>query len=223
MRITTNLAEVGDDIGDYLDAEIRKGKKATLAAMRWAARETKDRWRTQVKGAGFGNRLGNTIRSDAYQNTARPSPGAWAMVWTKAPKLIAVFESGASIRSPNGFWLAIPTPAAGRGTGNGKITPAQWEKRNGRLLRFVYRRGRTALLIDEGRKAPGNVMVTRRGRGGNRLAAPRTFRNRSVVMFTLVPQVRLKKRLDLIGAAERVNNDLPARIAALWKANDVQA
>jgi hypothetical protein len=217
FTVKTNLKEVGAEIGDHLDKEVRRGKVATLAAMRWAAQMTKDRWRSQIRGVGLGNRLGNTIRGNAYQNAARPSPGAWAMVYSKAPKLIAVHESGATIRSANGFWLAIPTKAAGRGAGGRKITPADWEKRNGRLLRFVYRSGRSALLIDEGRKAPGNVMVLRRTKGGSRLAEPRTFKNRSVVMFTLVPQVRLKKRLDLFGAAERVAGELPARIAALWK------
>jgi hypothetical protein len=32
-----------------------------------------------------------------------------------------------------------------------------------------------------------------------------------------VPQVKLKKKLDLFGAADKVAASLPARIAALWK------
>jgi len=217
MRVSINSAAIAAELERHMAEQFKRGNAASLAAMRQASAETKVQWRGQIRSAGLGVRLSNTVRSQAYQNAAKPSVGAWALVWSKAPKITAAHEQGALIRSAAGFWLAIPTDAAGRGTGGGKVTPAQWEKRNGRQLRFVYRRGRTALLIDEGRKAPGNVMVSRQARGGARLAAPRTFRNRSVVMFVLVPQVKLKKKLDLFGAADQVANSLPARIAALWK------
>jgi hypothetical protein len=217
FAIKTNFDEIGAEIGSYLTAEMKRGNAASLAAMNWAARETKSRWKTQIKGSGLGSRLSNTVKSNAYQNPAKPSVGAWALVWSKAPKITAAHEEGALIRSQSGTWLAIPTAAAGKGARGRKMTVRDWEKRTGRQLRFVYRKGRTALLIDEGRAAPGNVMVSRRARGGNRLGAPRTFRNRSIVIFTLVPQVKLKKKLDLIGASERVASELPARIAALWK------
>jgi len=212
MRVSVQTSDWESEIGKFFDKELRQGKVATLAAMQWAAKETKDNWRAQIVGAGLGNRLSKTVRSDAYQNPAKPSPGAWALVWSKAPKLTAVHESGATIRSANGFWLAIPTKAAGRGTGSRKMTPPEWEKKNGRQLRFIFGKGVPSVLIDEGRKAPGNVMVSR----GGKLAAPRT-RKKPVVMFVLVAQVRLKKRLDLLIQAERVASGLPARIAALWK------
>lgn len=217
LVIRSNSAALAADIEKHMADEVKRGNVASLAAMKWAADQTKADWRSQVRGAGLGNRLSNAIRGQAYQNATKPSVGAWALVWSKAPKITAAHEQGALIRSASGFWLAIPTAAAGRGTGGGKVTPAQWEKRNGRQLRFIYRKGKTALLIDEGRAAPGNVMVRRRSRGGDRLAAPRTFKNRSVIMFVLVPQVKLKKKLDLFGAAEQVSAALPSRIAALWK------
>lgn len=215
IRSTSTALAV--ELDKHMTDEFKRGNVASLSAMKWAADQTKGEWRGQVRGAGLGNRLSNAIRAQAYQNAAKPSIGAWALVWSKAPKITAAHEQGALIKSTNGFWLAIPTAAAGRGTGNGKITPSDWERRNGRVLRFVYRKGRTGLLIDEGRAAPGNVMVRRRSRGGDRLAAPRTFRNRSIVMFVLVPQAKLKKKLDLFGAADKVSAALPARIAALWK------
>ncbi len=217
FAVKTNLEEVGTEIGNYLTAEMKRGNAASLTAMKWAARETKSRWRAQITGVKLGNRLANTVKSNAYQNPAKPSVGAWALVWSKAPKITAAHEEGALIRSKSGSWLAIPTAAAGKGTGGRKMTVPEWEKRNGRQLRFVYRKGRTALLIDEGRKAPGNVMVSRRARGGNKLVEPRTFRNRSIVIFTLVPQAKLKKKLDLIGSADRIAAELPGRIAALWR------
>lgn len=204
------------DFAKLMADEVNAGKRAVSAAMRGAAGTLKTEWRNQVTLAGLGSRLAKAIRSDSYPH-GQPSLNAAAMVWAKAPHIISAHNDGAVIHAESGLWLAIPTKAAGRGPGGKRITPGQWESKTGRQLIFVYRRGRTALLIDTGRAAPGNVMVKRRVRGGSKLSAPSTFRNRSVPIFTLVPQVRLRKRMDLASAAERVAGSVPAAIVANWK------
>lgn len=196
--------------------EVAAGKRAVTLAMKGAAGTLKTAWRNQVTLAGLGSRLAKVIRSDSYPH-GQPSLNAAAMVWAKAPHIISAHNDGAVIHAESGLWLAIPTAAAGRGAGGRRITPAQWEAKTGRQLAFIYRRGRSALLVDVGKAAPGNVMVTRRGRGGSRLAAPSTFKNRSVPMFVLVPQVRLRKRMDLAAAAERVAGSVPSAIVANWR------
>lgn len=218
LLMSSNAKDIAAQFRKLAEDEFRRGNAAALSTMRQASTETKQDWRAQITGAGLGNRLANTARSNAYQNEAKPSIGAWSLVWSKAPKITAAHEQGALIRSRDGFWLAIPTDAAGpRAKGGAKITPEGWEKRNGRVLRFVYRKGRTALLVDTGKKAPGNVMVSRRARsGGNKLSEPRTFVNRSVAVFVLVPQAKLRKKYDLIAAADRIAATLPGRLAAAW-------
>ncbi len=199
-----------------MQQEVNAGKRAVTMAMRGAAGSLKTVWRNQITSAGLGTRLSKVVRSDAYPK-GRPSLNSAAMVWTKSPQIISAHNDGATIRSSSGFWLAIPLPAAGRGAGGRRMRPAEWERKTGRQLAFVYRRGKTALLVDVGKKAPGNVMVSRRKRGGNVLGPARGFNNRSVPMFALVPQVRLKKRMDLGGAAQRVAGGVPAAIVANWR------
>ena len=78
---------------------------------------------------------------------AGASLNAAAVVWSKAPVIVGAHNAGPLIRSRNGFWLAIPTPAAGKALGGRRITPGGWERRSGLRLRFVYRRTGPSLLV----------------------------------------------------------------------------
>ena len=205
--------QIDGDVDAILKAEYRAGERAVTATMRTAAQGLKENWRGQVKSAGLGNRLANAIRSQAYPK-GTDSLNAAALVWSKSPKIVGAHESGAVIRSANGFWLAIPVPAAGKGKRGGRITPIEWENRTGRRLRFVYWGGRIAKLVDDGTIAQRRITddlshtYARAGRGR---------RKKSRLMFILVPQVRLKKRLNLYAAANALSETLPAQIVARWR------
>jgi hypothetical protein len=189
--------------------EVRAGERAVTSAMRDAGATLKGIWRADIAGSGLGTRLANTVRSQVYPQ-AQPSLDAAALVFTKAPKIIGAHERGALIRSVDGFWLAIPTKAAGRGARGGRITPAEWEARTGRRLRFVFRSGLSGLLVDDGTVRSGNAPAF-----GQR--AKRGFRNRTVPIFVLVPQAKLPKRLKLYDKAESVHAAVPAQIVAKWR------
>ena len=206
---------VEGNLQDLMASELRAGERAVTSAMRDSGASLKSIWRGQVTSAGLGSRLGNSIRNQTYPKGGT-SLRASALVYSKAPKILDGHERGALIRSASGFWLAIPTAAAGRGK-RGRITPGEWEQKTGRVLRFVYRSGRSALLVDDGRRAAGNVLVRRRVKGGYALRDPVTFKNRTLPIFVLVPQVKLKKRLDLFKAAEAVHALLPSKIVANWR------
>lgn len=212
MRLT---ARIEGDFRGITRGEVRAGQRAVTLAMSGAGGAVKQGWRDQIAAAGFqGNigRLQKTVRSEVYPR-GRQSLNAATTIWSRAPQIMFANETGATIRSAQGFWLAIPLPAAGAGPRGKKMTPAAWEQKNGRVLQFVYRKGRSGLLVDTGRKASGNVMVRR----GGKLSRPSTFRNRSVPMFVLVPQVKLRKRLSVLALGNQVAGSLPARVAALWK------
>lgn len=206
---------------ELMRAEAQGGGRAVTAGMRWAASTLKARWREDIAGAFDGGaRLARTIRDESWPK-GQPSLRAASQVWSKAPKIVAAHDEGTLIRAATGYWLAIPLPSAGRVRGGKKITPAEWEKKTGRRLRFVYRRGKSALLVDDGTKASGNVMVLRRRRVNGRRdyvpSEPTTFRNRTIPIFALVPQVKLKKRFDLMSRANEVNAALPSVIVAKWR------
>lgn len=106
--------------------------------------------------------------------------------------------TGPLIRSKDGFWLAIPTEAAGGGLRGGKITPGEWQRR----------RGPSLLVADRARiNTRGQAVTSRSKTGRNQVTAP---------IFLLVPQVKLPKRLDLARDAERAHDSLPGLIVANW-------
>ena len=198
-----------------LEAELRRVERASAAGVKEAGESLKGELRRQVVTAGLGQRLAKTWRGRTYPNRGHD---AASLVWSKAPQIVRAFDEGAVIRSRNGFWLTIPTPAAPRRGPTGKrITPRMVERMYGRRLRFIYRPNGASLLVMDG-------MVARGGkRGGFRMASTRkASRNlgeyvstsglAAVVMFLLVPQVRMPKRLDVARAAEKWSVRLPVLI-----------
>jgi hypothetical protein len=210
MRIAVALA---GELDKAMAEEAKAAERAVTAAIREATDGLKSELRGQITGAGLGQRLARTWRSELYPK-GQPSIGAAGLVWSKAPGIIRVYEDGAVIRSTKGLFLAIPTEAAGwYGDGREKITPGGWERRTGLRLRFVYRRGVPSLVVADLRARTGK-------RGG--FAAPsatalRTGRGLATVpIFILVPQVRFRKRIDVAGAGRRWQAKLPGIIARHW-------
>jgi hypothetical protein len=193
---------------------VRDAQVAVSATIGSAGRALQAGWRAQVLSAAFGQRLANTIRAKLYPK-GRPSLGAASLVWTKAPEIVHAHDAGVLIRSKDAFWLAIPQPAAGSLPGNARMTPLAFERRTGLRLRFVYRRGRPSLLVvDDARISSAGRAVANRGkrRKDGILTGATT-----VVVFVLVPQVKLPKRLDLERLARATAERLPRLLAANWK------
>ena len=199
--------DITPDLAAMMAAEIKAGEKAVTAATREAGTSLKTAWRSQITGAGLGQRLARTIRSEQYPK-GRPSLNAAALVWSKAPDIVSAHDTGPLIRSRNGFWLTIPTPAAGKSRRGGRVSPVEWERRTGLRLRFVYRRSGPSLLVAEGRLNKGGRAVASRSKTGRGLT--------TVPIFLLVPQVKLPKRLDLDRDTARVHDSLPWLIVANW-------
>jgi len=204
--------DIVGDIGAMMVAEIAAGEKAVTKAVSEAGSRLKTAWRGQITGAGLGARLSRTIRSELYPK-GQPSLNAAALVWSKAPVIVGAHDEGALIRSRNGFWLAIPTPAAGKSTRGGRISPGEWERRRGLRLRFIYRRSGPSLLVAEGRLNSRGLGVASRAKTGRGLT--------TVPIFLLVRQVKLRKRLDLDRAAKAAQDGIPGAIVANWVADRI--
>ena len=212
MRLTFRTEE---DLQAALHREFLAGEKAVSLAMDRAGRAVKRDWRGQIRGAGLGRRLANTIRAKRYPEGAA-SMDAAAFIWSKAPEIVGAHDRGALIRSKDGFWLAIPLPAAGKGTRGKRMTPGDWERMRGVRLRFVYRRGRPSLLVaDSARLSKRGLALQKRGR--RRKKDGILTGEQTVPIFILVPQVKLSKRLDLARSAEAVARTVPNAIVNNWR------
>jgi hypothetical protein len=199
--------DITPDLAAIMAAEIHAGERAVSQAVSQAGIELKAGWRAQITGAGLGGRLANTIRAEPFPK-GRPSLNAAVVVWSKAPVIVGAHDAGPLIRSKSGFWLAIPTPAAGKSARGGRITPGEWERRTGLRLRFIYLRRGPSLLVAEGRlNTKGRAVASRSKTGRGLVTAP---------IFLLVPQVRLRKRLDLARDAERAQKSIPGLIVENW-------
>jgi len=199
--------DITPDLAALMAAEIKAGEQAVTAAMREAGAGLKQDWRSQITQAGLGRRLANSIRSQTYPRS-RESLNAAALVWSKAPEIIEAHDTGPLIRSNDGFWLAIPLPAAGKGARGKALSPGEWERRRGLRLRFVYRRRGPSLLVADGRLSNRGFGVASRAKTGRGRA--------SVPIFLLVPQVKLPKRLDLDRDVREAQAAVPGLIVGKW-------
>jgi Family of unknown function (DUF6441) len=208
-----NLAvKLGRSLQVDMQAELRDIERAASNGTRDAGRGLRTELRQQVAGAGLGQRLANSWRDKHYPNQRLD---AASLVYTKAPQIIRAFDEGAVIRSRRGRFLAIPTENAPRkGTDGRRISPSTFPEHRFGPLRFVPRQSGPSLLVVDGLRASFSRQ-TRQLRGFRR-ATDRARRSgqglTTVVMFLLVPQVKLRKRLDVARAAEHWSGQLPALI-----------
>lgn len=188
-------------IGVAITGDLRKIMQEELKNIGDAARKSitesttglKEDLRNQVRSSGMGNRLATTWRSKFYPNAA-PMDSA-GLVYSKAPKIIYAHDRGVTIRAKGGKYLAIPTDAAPKkGTDGKRVTPATMPSRFGEL-RFVPRAGKPPLLVAD------NLRASTGKKGGFRSASATARRTgtgiTTVVMFILVPSVKLKKKFDI--------------------------
>ncbi|SFK41656.1 DUF6441 family protein [Caulobacter sp. UNC279MFTsu5.1] len=187
----------------------------TTAAMVEGTALLKRDLRENVEAAGLGRRLALTWRSRVYPEGGRSSldPAGW--VWTKAPKLIEVYEDGAMIRPTGGrHYLAIPSknvPLKGRGR---RMTPLDVEVAFNQDL--IIRRGR-----EPGTWTAWINAVAARNRRGFKPATRGRLRggrqSQLVFMFTLKPWVNVRKRLNGRQIAERASNRMPELLTKHWR------
>lgn len=220
--MTTLTVALRGNLEKLLEQELKDGAVAVTRAMREAGRGLKKDLRRDVARAGLGARLGKTWRALNFPRTGN-SLGAAALVFTKAPQIIDAFDRGVVIRGTRGNLLAIPTEAVPKrlarraGGKGGGVTPALVEKALGIELRPVKRPGKPTILVADGLVARGGK------RGGFRKATVRKATKTqgarvalkgltTVVMFTLLPQVRLRKRLNVARAGNKAQRRLPRLI-----------
>jgi hypothetical protein len=209
MKLTATIIR---SVEADMQAELRHVERAVASGTREAGRGLKAELRRQVASAGLGQRLANSWRDKHYPNQKLD---AASLIYTKAPQIVRAFDQGAVIRSKRGRFLAIPTENAPRkGTDGRRIKPSTFPEHRFGPLRFVPRQTGPSLLVVDGLRASYSRQTG--DLRGSRRATERTRRSgqglTTVVMFLLVPQMKLSKRLDVARAAEHWSAQLPALI-----------
>lgn len=206
---------------DWIDREITgEMKRQVTAGVRGATEGMKIEMRQAVNNAGLGTRLGNAIRSEGYPQDRRGKTSfhAAGLVFVRRPKgersgaleIFDAFGRGVTITARGGKYLAIPTRAVPRTRGR-QMTPAEVEQFYGRKL-VVRPGGRPdqvllflPLIRAKSRRRPGYRSATPR-----RVKAGREVED--VLLFVLVKQVRLDKRLDFDSIADKWAGQIPRLI-----------
>lgn len=215
--MTRLFAALQGDLKRIVEEERQAAEKAVTSGIRTATVGINDDLRGQVQKAGLGPRLAKTWRSKVFP-PGEPSVNAAGIVWSKAPHILRAFAENTTIRSRSGRFLAIPTPAAPkRGVSGKRISPETWPAGRYGPLRFVPRRGGGGLLVAEGLQA--SYRRTGEFRGFRRASkrAQAAGSTASAVMFVLLPQVKLRKRLDVDAATNAWLNRTLGLILDAWE------
>lgn len=210
---------VDGDIYRMMEQEIDAAEAGVTRGIRAAAEGVKAEWRGQIIAAGLGQRLANTVRAATYPSRLN-SISAASLAYSRAPEVVDAHDRGALIRSELGLWLAIPLGEVAKmrgrkvegGRASARITPRGWELRTGMSLRFVYRPGKFPLLVTDGRTNKAGRAVRSRSKTGKGL--------QTIPIFILVPQVKLRRKLDLDRVSDAWGDRLPGLILDNWRDTD---
>lgn len=182
------------------------------SAMRGTTGTLKSILRQQITDAGMGTRLANTWRAETYPSS-RDALTPTAFAWSKAPDIVDAFSRGATIRPLGGKkYLWIPTKNVPRQGGRGsskRMTPDEVDVAfNQDLIIRNGRGGRKLAFI--------SAVRGKNKRGGyRRVTKGRIAQGRDaelVLMFVLVPTVKLPRKFDLDEAVREAAADFVTRV-----------
>lgn len=208
-------------ISRAIDEErIALSKRVRLATESVGREQLVDPLRSMTRSAFNSTKLPTTWRGKVFPQASRETLTPAFFAYSKAPQIVQAFEEGAEIVAHRGKFLVIPAPDAGvrrSSVRNKALTPAIWEQETGVKLRFVPLKNGNALLVADGRYRRQSSRARLR-KSFKPIRTRLTVESRSIVIFFLVKQVRLRKRLDIAGIAERAG----AKYSAVYQraAND---
>lgn len=222
-------AAITGDLRKVVAGQWREAGRAIRAGLREAANGLRDDLRRDAEGAGLG-RLGRVWRARVYGGRRGPWESA-ALVYPKGGErtrgALAAFEDGAVVRATKARYLLIPTGfnrAGGRRGGRVLYQPKDLKDsfvqrtRGGDLLLFA-RVGHAQARV-KGR-VRDRAFVNDRLLAGGRARRTRDILQAGVVpMFLLVPQIRVRKRLNIAAITRRWEARLGELIVKHWRAGN---
>lgn len=215
MRLAAALT---GNLEKLMAEEVERGAHATSYGTNRTVDGLKMLLRQKTLAAFGSQRLANTWRGNLYPRLPKVSLAAAGVVYSNAPHIIEAFSAATTIRSKDGFFLAIPSPDAPKLFNGRRVTPTNWPASRFGDLQFVYRPGKSSLLVATGVRRTKSGRVSRQLANGGRNASG-GFKAGvvSVVMFFLVPFVRLKQVFDLEADYDHALDQMVENIIAEWQ------
>jgi hypothetical protein len=214
------LAAGADEISSALRHGIETASSGLLAELR-----------AQVRSAGLGPKLEKAWQREVYPRSRKRTFHPAALVYSKSTVLHDAFDRGPTIVGQASRFLVIPTEA-GRRLGLGEVpsarkggrVPAGGKRRYADLEPFADRIGAEITSVSPhghtrrargpaGRPASRRIVLVP-ATGGRLVALLHARGARPVPIATLVPMVKLRKRLDIDGAAQRAEIALTRTLSA---------
>lgn len=192
--LTVDEVQLGRDLDRWVSDVLRAGTAAVRSTTRKLEQALESTTRATVRG-----RLHRAWKSESFPVADIPAYAPAGTIYVNGGKrsqgAMQYWTQPGVNKSKDGFWLAIPTPAAGSRGRRRDLTPGQWERQTGVRLRFVYRgSNRPALLVAEGTLAKGGPsfreFTEARRRGGQH---PHV----TVPIFVLIPFQRFANRIAI--------------------------
>lgn len=184
--------KVTGDILKDVESYIKNAEKAVQSAVAAATNGLKQELRQQVTSSGLGKRLSNTWRSKVNPQ-GKSSINATGAAWTAAREIIDSHSKGQSISGKDGRWLVIPLEAAGKIKRRGKYMLRDYQAKHGKLRFVSGKNGKNSYLVSD------NMRARKGKRGGFARAGEKAVSKGTVAtvpVFLVIPQAKMKKRLD---------------------------
>ena len=176
---------------DLVEHELEDLADHNREALEGAALSLKEQLRGQVHQAGLGRGLAKAWQSQIFPKGDTKTIHPAAVVFSKAADIHSGFDEGSLIRAKNGAqYLALPSDYVPPTRAGRNMKPREVEAHFNRALVFrPYGKGRKGGVLIR----PDLVAVNKKSQ-----------QRQGMIMFFLVPQVQMKKLLDIDGAATRI-------------------
>lgn len=205
--IDIDLKSLDREVDFFLTATLKTGTQVIKRQTRGLEKDLEKITQANVKG-----RLWRAWSSESYPKDGRGAYDPTGQVYLNGRKrttgAIAYWTQPGVNKAKDGYWLAIPTDNAGVIGRQRDITPAEWMRRNGVDLQFIYQgAGKPALLVAEhvvfGRNGIGIRVPTKRRQDNYVRRDGTPARRITVPIFTLIPFQRFANKFSINPVIQR--------------------
>lgn len=202
-------AAIKGDLNKILEVKRQNAFKAVHKAVVRTSNELKLEMVSQTQRARLGYGLSKSWKVKFYNKTDSEK-FTKALVYTKAPKIMAGFEESEIRKPTNGHkWIAIPSDNVPKAPGKKKYSPDHWPKSFPELYFAKDSNNGKSYLVGQ--------TINKTTKSGKKTIRKTNSRNESqaetVVYFFLVKKTRNTKKINFETASKKASNKLKRYIS----------